>query len=112
MLNVLYSLPSPSSTVPSVSTPSTSHTNNLTRASRAASDFSISAVGSVELDQVREQFRHFSEWNHIGAITQGAIRIGVRFNEDSISPGHDRAARQHRSEFALAAGLVAPAAGH
>src|SRR5438309_531549 len=106
MLNVLYSLPSPSSTVPSVSTPSTSHTNSLTRASRAASDFSISAIGSVELDEFGEQFRHFRERNHVRAIAQRAIGIGMRLYEKAIRAGHHCAARQHGSEFPLAARLV------
>src|SRR6266446_2349388 len=101
MLKALYSLPSPSSTVPSVSTPSTSHTRSLTRASRAASDFSILAVRSVELDKFGEQLRHLGKGNHVGAIAQGSVGIRVRFNEDSIGAGRNRAARQHRSEFAL-----------
>src|SRR5580765_493869 len=99
MLNVLYSLPSPISTVPSVSTPSTSHTSNLTRASLAASDFSISTVGSVQLHQFRQQFRHFSQRNHIRSITERPVRIRMRFNEDAIRARDHRATRQHRSKF-------------
>src|SRR2546421_1392845 len=109
MLKALYSLPSPSSTVPSVSTPSTSHTSNLTRASRAASDFSISAVGGVELDEFGEQFRHLRERNHVRAIAQCTIRIGMGFYENTVGASHDCAARQHWSELALAARFVSAA---
>src|SRR2546423_3070432 len=110
MLKALYSLPSPSSTVPSVSTPSTSHTNSLMRASRAVSDFSISAIGSVELDEFGEQFRHLRERNHVRAIAQRAIGIGMRLYENTVGAGHHCAARQYGSEFALPARLVSAAA--
>src|SRR5438309_802249 len=109
MLKALYSLPSPNSTVPSVSTPSTSHTNSLTRASRAASGFSISAAGSVELDEFGQQFRHLRERNHVRPIAQGAIWFGMRLYENAIGAGYNGAARQHRSELALAARLVSAA---
>ena len=65
----------------------------------------------MDFEEGFEEIGHVRERNHVRAVAQGAVGLRMGLEENSVCAGSQSAAGQDGSEFALAAGFVATAAG-